>query len=282
MSALRWASIAVLAHRGSPDRTAPAVLSNAAVPSSGDSKLSNGDSRPGMIKENTVAAFVEALRLGADGVELDVRLGADGALVVHHDPYIDGVGLISELMVGDLPEWVPLLGLAIDACGAMTVNIELKTDLSPLAPPLTPDPDPDQIPDRAEGAREGIDRLVRQVVDAVNERGARGRSVVSSFSLSALDAIRAIDPRIPTGWLTRSHYDQVQALACVIDRGHSALHPPGDVVTSELVARAHDQGVDVCTWTVDDPSRMVELASMGVDSLITNDVAAALRTLRRS
>ncbi|MGH9302283.1 MAG: hypothetical protein ACRD0E_10410 [Acidimicrobiales bacterium] len=38
----------------------------------------------------------------------------------------------------------------------------------------------------------------------------------------------------------------------------------------------------MCTWTVDDPSRMVELASMGVDSLITNDVAAALRTLRRS
>ena len=42
--------------------------------------------------ENTLEAFAEAKRLGADGVELDVRLTSDGALAVHHDPLIDGLG----------------------------------------------------------------------------------------------------------------------------------------------------------------------------------------------
>ena len=59
--------IAVQAHRGSPD------------PATG-------------VRENTLDAFARARSLGADGVELDVRLTADGGLAVHHDPVIDGVG----------------------------------------------------------------------------------------------------------------------------------------------------------------------------------------------
>src|SRR3954469_3561814 len=44
--------------------------------------------------ENTVAAFVRARELGADGVELDVRRAADDVLVVHHDPHVEGFGVI--------------------------------------------------------------------------------------------------------------------------------------------------------------------------------------------
>ena len=47
--------------------------------------------------ENTLEAFAEARRLGADGVELDVRLTADGALAVHHDAGIPGIGTIDQL-----------------------------------------------------------------------------------------------------------------------------------------------------------------------------------------
>ena len=48
----------------------------------------------GGLRENTVEAFAEARRLGADGVELDVRLTKDGALAVHHDAEVPGVGVI--------------------------------------------------------------------------------------------------------------------------------------------------------------------------------------------
>src|SRR3954447_427035 len=87
---------------------------------------------PTLAKKNPIAAFVAAARLGADGVELDVRRTADGALVVRHDPAIDGVGTIAELAVHDLPAEVPLLDAALDACFGLLVNIEIKN--SPLEP----------------------------------------------------------------------------------------------------------------------------------------------------
>ena len=67
--------------------------------------------RPRGVGENTLEAFVRARRLGADGVELDVRRTADGALVVHHDPEIAGVGAgRTSWPPAELPAWVPLLG----------------------------------------------------------------------------------------------------------------------------------------------------------------------------
>src|SRR5262245_21916718 len=52
--------------------------------------------------ENTLAAFRRARELGADGVELDVHRTADGAIVVHHDAVIPGVGAIARLTRGEL------------------------------------------------------------------------------------------------------------------------------------------------------------------------------------
>ena len=75
--------------------------------------------------ENTLEAFAEAKRLGADGVELDVRLTSDGALAVHHDPLIDGLGPVSGLTVPELPGHIPLLADALAVCEGMVVNLSL-------------------------------------------------------------------------------------------------------------------------------------------------------------
>ena len=69
-----------------------------------------------LARENTVAAFRAARALGADGIELDVRLTADGALVVHHDAELPGRGPIAELASSELPDWLPSLVEALDAC----------------------------------------------------------------------------------------------------------------------------------------------------------------------
>ena len=76
--------------------------------------------------ENTIEAFAEARRLGADGVELDVRLTADGALAIHHDAEIPGIGTIDQLEVADLPAQVPLLADVLAVCEGMVVNVEIK------------------------------------------------------------------------------------------------------------------------------------------------------------
>src|SRR2546423_3094996 len=76
--------------------------------------------------ENTLDAFLEARRLGADGVELDVRRTADDALAIHHDATLpDGRRLI-DLTVAQLPGSVPLLEAALEVCEGLTVNVEIK------------------------------------------------------------------------------------------------------------------------------------------------------------
>lgn len=212
-------------------------------------------------RENTLEAFAEAACLGADGVELDVRLSADAALVVHHDAVISGSGRVAALTVAELPPWVPLLEAALDTCASMVVNIEIKNT------PGQPDWDP-------------AETTASRVATLIGERGALTPVVVSSFSMATIDAVRRIDPTIPTGWLTRRSYDQGEALAAVAERGHAGLHVSGEAVTADLVGLAHGRGVSVCAWTVDDPVRLVEMARCGVDAVITNDVVAALGVLR--
>ena len=215
------------------------------------------------LHENTLEAFVRAAELGGDGVELDVRRTADGAMVVHHDAaLIDGRAIV-ELDEFGLPLYIPNLRAALEACAGKFVNIEIKNV------PIDPDWDPDET------VAAGVAALVR-------EMGIAGNVVVSSFGLAAIDAVRAIDPSIPTGWLTISAYDQLRALDTAVEHGHSALHPHYTVVTEELVNAARAAHVDINTWTVDDPAEMKRLADLGVNAIITNDVALAVATLRRS
>ena len=77
-------------------------------------------------RENTLEAFAASLRAGADGVELDVRRGADGALIVHHDAEIPGSGLVHELRSDERPDWVPTLEAALATCAGAVVNVEIK------------------------------------------------------------------------------------------------------------------------------------------------------------
>jgi glycerophosphoryl diester phosphodiesterase len=197
--------------------------------------------------ENSVAAFLAARAAGADGAELDVRAGPAGELLIHHDPLPDPV-----------PDWVPTLAEALDACRGLLVNVEVKNL------PTEPDWDPTET-------------VARSAAALARRRG--DRVIVSAFTLASIDAVREHEPEIPTGWLTLPDYDQLAAVATAASRGHAALHPHHTAVTPELVDAAHAAGLQLNTWTVDDPTRMLALAAMGVDCLITNDPALAVATL---
>ena len=67
-------------------------------------------------RENTVEAFEEAAAQGADWVEMDVRLSADGVLVVHHDAHFDDGRLVRETPADEVPDYVPNLAEAFEAC----------------------------------------------------------------------------------------------------------------------------------------------------------------------
>jgi glycerophosphoryl diester phosphodiesterase len=211
-------------------------------------------------RENTVEAFVEARRLGADMVELDVRRTRDGTLVIHHDASLPGLGPIVELRRDVLPTWVPTLEQAVDACVGMLVNIEVKS--SPL--------DPDFDEDRSVAAR---------VAEQVGERAWRDRVLVSSFDLDSVDRVRSIDDAIPTALLTLPFIDTREMAATAWGHGHRVLHPHDLAVTPELVEHLHARGMTVNVWTVDDPDRMSALIEMGVDGICTNVPDVLVRVL---
>lgn len=208
--------------------------------------------------ENTVEAFAAAGPLGADAVELDARRTADGTVVVHHDDTLaDGRTIVTTERAA-LPPAVPTLRAALDACGDLIVNIEIKN--------WPDDADFDPTEAVAVGVMAEIDR-----------RGTPERYLVSSFHRPTIDRVRELSAGgVATAYL-HAHIDGATALAEAVAHGHGALHPWHGWVTEELVAAAHDRGVAVNAWTVDDPELMVRLASWGVDGIVTNvpDVARA-------
>jgi glycerophosphoryl diester phosphodiesterase len=205
--------------------------------------------------ENTIEAFRLARELGADIVELDVRLTADGRLAVHHDAAVPPAGAISALRMAELPPHVPELAAALEACEGMSVNVEIKNV------PGEPGFDPDAV-------------IADRVAEVVEATIGADRVLVSSFHLATVD--RARERGLATAWLVVEPPNGVVDL--LLRHGHGALHPWDGAVNAELVARCHDAGLTVNVWTVDDPDRMRELAGYDVDGICTNvpDIARAV------
>ena len=206
--------------------------------------------------ENTLRAFAAAVRLGADGIELDVRRTADGAAAILHDAHLPDGRPLASVAAADLPAEVPLLDAALDACAHLTVNIEIKE------PP----------------------ELAELVVAEVRNRGSAARVVVSSFDLGTVDRVHTLDPGIPTALLAMHGRDRTAA-ATLIDlcrrRGHGAVHPYDIAVDEHFVQLASAAGLDVNVWTVDDPARIAALGELGVHAVVTNVPDVALRALGR-
>jgi glycerophosphoryl diester phosphodiesterase len=222
----------VQAHRGSPD------------PSSG-------------VLENTIDAFVRSARLGADGVELDVRLTRDGALAVHHDPVIPDAGPVADLDVCELPAHVPLLDAVLDACTGLTVNIEIKN-----------------LP--SEPGFDAGEQLALAVGALLIERGTPENILVSSFWPPSLDAVMGCDTEISTGLLVPAWFGAEEALELAIDHGLGALHPEVSLLSPELVLAAHHAGLTVAAWTVNELTALRSALDWGVDTVITDDVVSAV------
>jgi glycerophosphoryl diester phosphodiesterase len=207
--------------------------------------------------ENTVDAFAEARRLGADGVELDVRLTADGALAIHHDAAIPGVGVIAELAVGDLPAQVPLLADVLAACDGMVVNVEIKNA------PQDPGWDPTET-------------VASLVASSIETAGWTERVIVSSFQPATLRAVQVADGRLALGALWGWGVEVGPALEEAAAAGFRAVHPFVTSVDAELVERAHAAGLTVNVWTVNAVEDLRAMVAVGTDAVITDRVGDAL------
>jgi glycerophosphoryl diester phosphodiesterase len=227
--------------------------------------------------ENTLESLQGAIDAGADAVELDVRMTADGVPVIMHDLDVsattDGTGSVHELTLAQVKALnaargraaralVPTLAEALDLLsGRVGVNIEVKN--------LPGEPAFDSP---REAAAEAVVRLI-------DERGFDGPLMVCSFNWLSIERVMAMNAAIPTGFLTTVLIEPAAALVYVKDRGHRYVLPqaPGVFAAGRpFVDAAHAAGVLVGTWTVDEPEAIEQLFEMGVDAVATNDPEMAV------
>ena len=217
-------------------------------------------------QENTTVAFRRALEMGANAVELDVRRCATGELVVHHDAKLSDGRAIIATKITELPDYVPTLNEALNACGSMWVNIEIKNDSS------EPDFDP-------------TEQIARDLVEFLKQRGSIDKWLISSFRRETIDEVRKIMPQLKTAWLVMTIDNAELEIVAkqMAGQGHYAIHPWVTSLTEQVIAVFHKHGLKVNTWTCDNPSRMKELIDWQVDGICTNvpDIALQVVNSRR-
>ncbi|HEY7637486.1 MAG TPA: glycerophosphodiester phosphodiesterase [Gemmatimonadales bacterium] len=198
--------------------------------------------------ENSRAAFRRAVVLDADGVELDVHATCDGALVVHHDPEIDGAGPISALSFADTRqvrlrngEPLPLLSEVLEIVGDRDVWVEIKSLL------------------------ECHDPALFQVLD---HGPAPTRYAVHSFDHWLIGRLGAARPHLRRGiLLSDAVADPIAAMQAV---GATALWQEWKQIDGDLVSRVHGAGLTIIAWTVNEIADLERMARLGVDGLCGN------------
>jgi glycerophosphoryl diester phosphodiesterase len=220
----------------------------------------------GHAPENTIAAFVEAERLGADGVELDVMLCASGEVVVVHDHELTRL-VKAPLRVEDLSfealrlldvgswfdpkfvgEKVPTLQEVFDAIPNLLVNVEIKVES------ITSD-----------------FRLLCEKVAALVKRQPRERIIVSSFHPGVLFWYKRIDPQTKLGYLHSSDENILFRSGLLADvLTPFAMHPGKDLLSESYVKKAKEKHRKINTWTVNELADIERAKSLGVNGIISN------------
>lgn len=209
--------------------------------------------------ENTLRAFKAAVDLGADVIEVDVHLSKDGQPVIIHEATLErttnGSGYVKDKTVLELKdldagqgERIPTLQEAIDfARGRCGLYIELKA-------PGTPDP----------------------VVETICANGFEGEVIISSFDHALLKEVKELAPEMPTSVLVRqTNGDFVgMARAAGADYVHFCWEgqspTPHKLLSPELVAEIHEQGLGIIIWHEERPEEIREIIKYPIQGICSN------------
>lgn len=228
--------------------------------------------------ENTIASFQLALAQQADAIELDVKLSADGYVIVHHDDTVDrttnGKGRIKNLSLAELKkldagssfseqykgEKIPTLEEVFEAVGKkIFINIELTN------------------------YKTRNDNLVETVCMLVKKHNMQKRVIFSSFFASNLSKARSYLPDVPRGLLALNGVLGAWARSFGFTFGkYKALHPYLKDTTKQEVSRVHRLNRRIHVWTVNKEEDMRRLFNWGVDGIFTDDPQLACRVRSES
>ncbi|HET8531126.1 MAG TPA: glycerophosphodiester phosphodiesterase family protein [Methylomirabilota bacterium] len=218
--------------------------------------------------ESTIAAFELALEQGADGLELDVHLSADGHPVVIHDFTLerttDGAGPVSALRVRELKR--------LDAGGWRDRRFRGQR-IQTLQEVLERFRDRTRFWLELRGGSTLYPGLEERVVSTIEIYDVVDRVLVQSFDPTAIVEVRTLNREMRVGALVaRAPLDRVLLVPGTVD----AICPALAACSASLIGEVRQAGLDCHVWTVNEPAQVDRLVGWGVSGIIT-DRPGALR-----
>ncbi len=219
--------------------------------------------------ENTLASFSKAFAEGADILETDLHLSADGVFMCIHDATVDrttdGSGPVSEKTLSELK----LLSAFYGFNGFEAERIPTLAETAAILPPGV-----------ALALELKTDRFLEpevcnRLIEELRTAGILERSLLLSFSLPRLQAVKAVEPTIPMGWIT-------MAQLCP-NPLPEVLGPfwPGVFLNPFFVWRAHRRGQVVCPLDPTPDGRLWYYKLLKCDAVVTDNPGATLEALKR-
>jgi glycerophosphoryl diester phosphodiesterase len=230
---------------------------------------------------DTMVAFENAVKFGADVLEMDAHITRDGKIVLMHDESVDrttdGKGLIEDLTLEELKQldaayqWsndggrtfpyrgqgiqVPTLEELFQKFPAMRYVIEIKLTQNPIDKPLC---------------------------DLIRQYDMQDKVVIASFHDEAMQRFRETCPKVATsasrGEVTKFVLLGKVFLSGLVSPQYESIQPPYDpgesmnipIMTPRFIREAHAKNIAVEPWTVDDPQLMKQYIQWGVDGIMTD------------
>ncbi|MBM6617352.1 glycerophosphodiester phosphodiesterase [Bacillus suaedaesalsae] len=227
--------------------------------------------------ENTMISFMEAERVLADGIELDVQLTRDGEIVVIHDETLErtttGTGFVKDHTLKEIrsldasykfPDYgvckVPSLDEVFNwaLSNYLIINVELKNSVFPY------------------------DGLEEKVIQLVRTYHYEKRVIISSFNHKSLVKCLKLAPEIEVGVLF--HEKKKNPWEYARKLGANSIHPNYRVVSNSTIIKSQENGIAVRPYTVNKSKEMERLFSINCAAIITDypEKAVALRNKKSS
>ncbi|GAA2891212.1 glycerophosphodiester phosphodiesterase family protein [Microbacterium esteraromaticum] len=234
--------------------------------------LTSANGEDSSVWENTAAAFATAHAAGAEYIETDCQVTADGDVVLFHDDTLARLTgdprPVASVRTKELERLFAEHGGLLTVADALDVfpdvrfNIDVKTPAAagPLGPALAPHADRVLVTSFSDRNRLAALASTERAGAEIRPATSGGRSVIAR--LRALSAVRLSPARV------LRDIDAVQ-----IPEVHGRLR----LFTPSLLRAAHRHGVEVHVWTVNDPADMTRLIAAGADGVVTDRADVALR-----
>ena len=261
----------------------------------------------GLLPENTIPAFMRALELGVDTLEMDATINAQGHVVISHEPWMsaiicshaDGRPVLAEEQESLNIYTMDDAQVASFDCGSRRhpdfprqqprkASKPLLADLflavrqfekTSNRPPVRFNIEIKSLPEFDDIYHPPVDDYALALYQVVSDFGMLDRTAIQSFDPRALEATHRIDPSAETVWLISnglSLSDNLAALSFKPD----IYSPDYRLVDAELITQLHALDIKIIPWTVNAPESMKQLIEWGVDGLITDYPDTALELIQ--